>query len=131
MSSWKPIVAAFLVFAAVAAAAAPVSSPASRIQHPISNFQPRVLPFTSNVVTGPYRGTQHCYICDLGDRPAVLVFARGMDRPTSTLLREVRDAVRAHADQQLFGWFVFLGSAGPEPESRLEDAAYAFARAGC
>ena len=34
---------------------------------PRSGPQPgsQVLPLTSDLVTGPYRGQQHCYICDV------------------------------------------------------------------
>jgi hypothetical protein len=88
-----------------------------------------VLPFTSNLVTGPYRGQQHCYICELKDEPAVLIFARRMDAPTARLLRAARAAVRAREKEKLFAWFVFLGEGGAATEAALEDATYQFARA--
>ncbi|HEU4754436.1 MAG TPA: hypothetical protein VFU47_15110 [Armatimonadota bacterium] len=88
----------------------------------------RPLPFTSNFVTGQQRGKQYCYVCELKDEPAVLVFARKTDEPTARLLRGVRDAVRDNAGQKLFGWFVFLGQPGTANETALERAAYQFAR---
>lgn len=88
----------------------------------------RPLPFTSNVVTGPNRGKQHCYICELKDEPAVLVFARRPDAATARLLRELREAVREHENEKLFGWLVFLGEEGAAPEADLERRAYELAR---
>ncbi|MBM3947274.1 MAG: hypothetical protein FJ315_07775, partial [SAR202 cluster bacterium] len=85
------------------------------------------LPFTSNLVTGPYRGKQHCYVCELRetDHPAVLVFARSLNEPTARLLRGLRDAIQERKKEKLFGWFVFLdeGKAEAELEARLEQFA--------
>jgi len=79
------------------------------------------------MVTGPYRGQQYCYVCELKDEPAVLVFARNPDENTGRLLRNVRDAVRANQKSKLFGWMVFLApdAAG---EQAMELQAYEFAR---
>ena len=88
----------------------------------------RPLPFTSNLVTGPQRGRQYCYVCELKDEPAVLVFARHPDEATARLLREVRDAVRENAKAKLFGWMVFLGQEDTASEKELERQAYEFAR---
>jgi len=87
----------------------------------------RPLPFTSNIVTGPYRGQQHCYICGLKEEPAVLVFARRTDENTGRLLRTVRDAVREHQSQKLFAWFVFLAEPSTAAQTEMESAAYRFA----
>lgn len=88
----------------------------------------KALPFTSNQVTGEHRGRQHCYICEMGDRPAVLVFARHMDEPTGRLLRDLRDSMRANRQQKLFAWMVFLGGESTDSETALEGQAYEFAR---
>ncbi len=88
----------------------------------------RPLPFTSNIVTGPHRGKQHCYICALKDEPAILVFARRTDEATARLLRDVRDAVRTHEQEKLFAWFVFLGPKDTASQTALEKQAYDFAR---
>ncbi|HTE17850.1 MAG TPA: hypothetical protein VK689_05655 [Armatimonadota bacterium] len=88
----------------------------------------RPLPFTSNAVTGPYRGKQHCYVCELKDTPAVLVFARRMDDGSARLLRELRDAVRDHRKEKLFAWVVFLGGENTPSETALERQAYDFVR---
>lgn len=88
----------------------------------------RPLPFTSNLVTGPQRGRQYCYVCELKDEPAVLVFVRHPDESTARLLREMRDAVRENEKSKLFGWMVFLGPADTASEKELERQAYELAR---
>lgn len=88
----------------------------------------KALPFTSNQVTGENRGRQYCYICEMGDRPAVLVFARRMDDPTARLLRDLRDRMREYRGQKLFAWMVFLGNESTDSETALEGQAYEFAR---
>lgn len=88
----------------------------------------RTLPFTSNMVSGPHRGKQYCYVCELKDEPAVLVFARKMDEPTARLMRNLADSVREHAREKLFVWFVFLGPEDTAAETALERQAYEFAR---
>lgn len=88
----------------------------------------RPLPFTSNMVTGPQRGKQYCYVCELKDEPAVLVFARRSDEATARLLRGLRDAVQAQRQQKLFAWMVFLGKEDTGAETALEREAYEFAR---
>ncbi|MGV3724354.1 MAG: hypothetical protein ACO1SX_25950 [Actinomycetota bacterium] len=87
----------------------------------------RPLPFTSNMVTGPHRGKQYCYVCELKDEPAVLVFARNPDENTGRLLRTVRDAVRSNEKSKLFGWMVFLAP-DANAEHAVETQAYEFAR---
>jgi hypothetical protein len=88
----------------------------------------RPLPFTSNIVSGPHRGKQFCYVCELKDEPAVLVFARRTDENTARLMRSLRDAVREHQAKKLFAWFVFLGPEDTVAEAALEKQAYEFAR---
>lgn len=88
----------------------------------------RPLPFTSNLVTGPQRGRQYCYVCELKDEPALLVFVRHPDESTARLLREMRDAVRENEKSKLFGWMVFLGPADTASEKELERQAYELAR---
>jgi hypothetical protein len=113
-----------LVFTLALLLAAPLAA------GPTSGPQPgeRPLPFTSNMVTGPHRGRQYCYVCELKEEPSILIFARAFDAPTGQLLEEVRDAVRRHREQKLFGWVVFLGERGSQAEADLEHQARAFAQ---
>jgi hypothetical protein len=85
------------------------------------------LPFTSNVVTGPQRGQQHCYVCQLKDEPALLAFSRGTDPASERLLKRIRDAVREYRERKLFAWMVLLGPTGTASETALERAAYSMA----
>jgi hypothetical protein len=85
-------------------------------------------PFTSNVVTGSFRGQQHCFVCGLVlNHPAVLVFSRRMDEPTGRLLRSLDGYMHTHVKDNLLCWFVFLGPAGTDHEVALENQAEGFA----
>jgi len=44
----------------------------------VSGPQPgkRIYPYTALIATGPNRGTSHCYVCETGDEPAVIILAR-------------------------------------------------------
>jgi hypothetical protein len=86
------------------------------------------LPFTSNMVTGEHRGRQFCYVCELKEEPAVVVFARRTDAPTARLLRDLNEAVRANRKEKLFAWMVFLGEGDTAAQTALERQVYAFAR---
>lgn len=88
----------------------------------------RPLPFTSNLVSGPHRGEQHCYICDLKDEPAILVFARNRTPATAKLLQDLRDAVRQHRDVKLFAWTVFVGVPAGSTEGAVEQDTWRFVR---
>ncbi len=88
----------------------------------------RPLPFTSNLVTGPNRGKQHCYICELTDEPAVLVFARKLDAPTGRVMRDLRDLVQARRKDKFFGWFVFLSDHNTSAQTETEAKVETFAR---
>lgn len=89
----------------------------------------RPLPFTANVVTGPHRGTQHCYVCALKEEPAIVVFARSPDERTARLVAGLHDLVRRHAAMRLFGWVVFLGPADDAAEAALEHEVLRYAEA--
>lgn len=88
-----------------------------------------ILPFTSNVVTGPYRGQQHCFVCDMeANQPAILVFSRTMDAPMIRLMDRLRAAAEKYHRAKLFPWVVFIGNRGTASEIDLENKAEAFAR---
>lgn len=122
-SSARPLVHSAVVGAsllALPALAAPLKSGPQPGERP--------LPFTSNMVTGTHRGQQFCYVCELKDEPAVLVFARRQDATTARLMQQLQQAARQHRGEKLFGWFCFLGEGGAASEQALETAAEAFAR---
>ncbi|HEY3999996.1 MAG TPA: hypothetical protein VGO93_14065, partial [Candidatus Xenobia bacterium] len=85
-------------------------------------------PFTSNVVTGSFRGQQHCFVCSLVlNHPAVVLFSRQMDAPTTRLVRHLDGFLHDHVKDNLICWTVFLGATGSDAEAALEDRAYDFA----
>jgi hypothetical protein len=80
------------------------------------------------VVTGPYRGRQHCFVCDLESEPGVLVFLRNRDAATGRLLQKLKAAAARYQAQKLFVWVVFLGEAGTAAELQEENAVFAWSR---
>lgn len=73
-------------------------------------------PYASLVCVGPQRGQQHCFICEAGDRPMVIVFARSLGDPLGKLARKLEDAVRAHKAEELRAWVTFLA----EDQTKLD-----------
>lgn len=116
-----------LSFAALAVAA--LTSGAWAAAHLRIKAGMDILPFSSNVVTGPYRGQQHCFVCDMeANQPAVLVFSREMDAPMIRLMDRLRAVAEKYHRVKLFPWVVFLGKRGTASEVDLENKAEAFAR---
>ena len=75
-----------------------------------SGLQPgqRPGPYSAIIATGPERGQSYCYVCETGDRPAVIVFARGLSGPLAQLVRGIDKAVADHQSLGLRGWITFL-----------------------
>jgi hypothetical protein len=65
-------------------------------------------PYAAVVSVGPQRGQPHCFICETADRPALIVFARGLSDPLGKLLRGVDKALADHKKAELRGWVTFL-----------------------
>lgn len=65
-------------------------------------------PYSFLIATGPKRGTQHCYVCETGTKPAVIVFARSMPEALGKLLVDVDQLVGDKGDAGLFAWTTFL-----------------------
>jgi hypothetical protein len=75
-----------------------------------SGLQPgqRPGPYSAIISTGPERGKSHCYICETGDRPAVVVFARSLGDGLGKLCQELDRAVAEHKKGELKAWVTFL-----------------------
>jgi hypothetical protein len=75
-----------------------------------SGLQPgqRPGPYAAVISTGPERGKSHCYICETGDRPAVVVFARNLSAPLGKLCQRLDQAVAEHKKEDLRAWVTFL-----------------------
>jgi hypothetical protein len=66
-------------------------------------------PYSAIVAVGEKRGQSHCFICETEDRPAVIVFARGVSDPLGKLVAGLDDALRVHKAAELRAWVTFLG----------------------
>ncbi|MCS6852171.1 MAG: hypothetical protein NZ700_13495 [Gemmataceae bacterium] len=87
-----------------------------------SGLQPgeRPGPYAAVVSVGPQRGQSHCFICETGDQPAVVVFAR---RPTDALgqLLVRLDKALAVPKTPLRGWVTFLSDDQPALDPVIVD----------
>jgi len=69
-------------------------------------------PYSSLVVVGAERGTQHCFVCEAEKRPLVIVFARTPSEPLGKLLHRMDGLLKKSTE--LRGWTTFLAAdAGP------------------
>jgi hypothetical protein len=87
----------------------------------VSGLQPgqRPGPYSFHVASGDRRGQQHCYVCETGDRPSVIVFARRPSAPLAKLLGQVNQAIVDHKQVELRGWTTFLSDNQPMLEPKL------------
>ena len=65
-------------------------------------------PYAAVISTGPQRGQSYCYICDTGDRPAVVIFARSLSDALGKLCQQLDQAVTEHKKAELRAWVSFL-----------------------
>jgi hypothetical protein len=102
-----------LALALIAAGGAP-----AREAPCVSGLKPgqRPGPYSSLVATGDKRGQSHCFICETGDRPAVIVFARSLSDPLGKLVGGLDQALLDHQADGLRAWVTFLG----EDQSALD-----------
>jgi hypothetical protein len=66
-------------------------------------------PYSALVSVGPQRGQSHCFICETGERPAVIVFARTPNDSLAKLVRGLDKALADHKAAELRAWVTFLG----------------------
>ena len=78
-------------------------------------------PYSAVAATGPHRGKSHCYVCETGDRPAVVVFARSLSDPLGRLVRRLDQAVDRHKAAGLRAWVTFLSEDQPGLDPRVVD----------
>lgn len=94
-------VAVLLTFATFAVAEDPCRSGLQPKQRPG--------PYSALVSVGSQRGTQHCFICETGDKPMVIVFARSLSDPLGKLVNQLDKALAQHKSADLRTWVTFLG----------------------
>jgi hypothetical protein len=92
---------------AVADEAVPLSGP--KVGH-------RPMPYSFVLATGPNRGTAFCYICDTGDKPAAIVFARSLTDPLGKLAAKLDQAAADGMVPDFRAWLTLL-AAGPQPDT--------------
>lgn len=103
-------VAGWIVLAAMCAPSA-VWSEEACVSGPEPGQRPK--PYSSIIATGPHRGQSQCYICETGDLPAIIVFARTPSDPLGKLTQKLDRAVSDHKKDNLRGWVTFLSDDQP------------------
>jgi hypothetical protein len=76
-------------------------------------------PYSFLVATGPQRGQSTCYICETGEKPAVIVFARTPNDALGKLVNALEKAVTEHKAADLRGWVTFLGDGAEGFEDKI------------
>jgi hypothetical protein len=97
----------------------PAALPAA--EPPASGLAPgqRPGPYSFLVATGPQRGQSTCYVCETGDRPAVIVFARSLSEPLGKLVRGLDAALAKQPAAELRAWVTFLGDDQPALDPQI------------
>src|SRR5258708_5472177 len=70
----------------------------------------RTGPYSSVISTGPERGKAHCYICETGEKPAVIVFARSLSKELGPLAAKIDKALADNKSTDFRGWITFLNA---------------------
>ena len=65
-------------------------------------------PYAALIATGAERGQSFCYVCQTGDKPAVVLFAHTLSDPFGKLVAELDKAVAEHQKADLRVWVTFL-----------------------
>ncbi len=76
-------------------------------------------PYSSVVATGINRGQSHCFICEAGDKPTVIIFARNLSDPLGKLVKQIDKALGAHKKADLRAWVTFLAEDQPSFDPRV------------
>ena len=71
------------------------------------------------VTTGEQCGRQHCFVCEAGDRPVVIVFARSLSDPLGRLLHKLDGALAEQKKSELRAWATFLSNDQPGLDPKL------------
>ena len=73
-------------------------------------------------INGPDAGKKQCQFCKNGPYPVVMIFARALDGPLTTLIKKLDAVTAAHADAQMGSCVIFL-SKDPGLTDRLKELA--------
>src|SRR5438128_10026051 len=71
-----------------------------------SGLQPkqRPGPYSFLVSVGAERGQQHCFTCEAGDKPTIIVFARSFSDSLGKLVHRIDKALTEHKSAELRAW---------------------------
>jgi hypothetical protein len=78
-------------------------------------------PYSFLIATGPNRGTSHCYVCETGAKPAVIVFAQKTSDGLGALLLDLDGLVARHKGAELGAWVTFLSDDQPALEPKIAE----------
>jgi hypothetical protein len=70
-------------------------------------------PYSFILATGAQRGQSQCFICETGDLPALVVFARTPSDDLGKLVVGLDKAIAEHKTADLRGWVTFLSDDQP------------------
>lgn len=76
-------------------------------------------PYAFLVAWGEQRGKSHCFVCETGDKPAVIIFARTPSDKLAKLHARINQAVIDHKKSDLRAWTTFLSDNQPALEPKL------------
>jgi hypothetical protein len=76
-------------------------------------------PYAAVVAVGALRGQSHCYVCETGDRPAAIVFARRPSDPLGQLVRGLDKLLADPTGADLRAWVTFLSDDQPALDPQL------------
>jgi len=65
-------------------------------------------PYSFVLSTGTNRGQAQCFICETGEKPAVVIFARTLNDQVGKLTAQLDKAVAANKAADVRGWITFL-----------------------
>lgn len=68
----------------------------------------RTGPYAALIAVGPQRGTSHCFICEAGEKPTVIIFARTLSDSVGKLTHQLDRALAIHKGDNLRIWVTFL-----------------------
>lgn len=73
-------------------------------------------PYTFLLATGAHRGTSHCYVCETGNDPAIIILARSTSVPLGKFLNQLEKLLDKPAKPELRAWVTFVGMDQPRQE---------------
>jgi len=93
------------------------AEPANRPLSPGLKTGQRPGPYSFLIATGPNRGQSFCFICETGERPAMIVFARSISEPLAKLATRCDTVLDDTPKDAAMGWMTVLGEKTITPDA--------------